>query len=58
MVKTTSLENKIELLYHKGQKNIWNGKEYLQECLDKHGEINLSATDAMALKKIFGRTYK
>ena len=54
MVKTTSLENKIELLYHKGQKNIWNGKEYLQECLDKHGEINLSATDAMALKNIFG----
>ena len=25
---TASLENKIELLYHKGQKNIWNGKEY------------------------------
>jgi len=51
---TTSLENKIELLYHKGQKNIWNGKEYLQECLDKHGGIRISEEHAKVLKNIFG----
>jgi len=51
---TTSLENKIELLYHKGQKNIWNGKEYLQECLDRHGEVKVSEEDAKVLKNIFG----
>jgi len=50
----TSLEDKIELLYHKGQKNIWNGKEFLRECLDKHGEIKVSDEDAKALKNIFG----
>jgi hypothetical protein len=52
-METTSLESKIEQLYHKGQKNIWNGKEFLQECLDKHGEIKVSDEDSKALKNIF-----
>jgi demethoxyubiquinone hydroxylase (CLK1/Coq7/Cat5 family) len=54
MMTITSLENKIELLYHKGQKNIWNGKEYLQECLDKHGDVKVSDEHAKVLKNIFG----
>jgi len=42
-------------LYHKGQKNIWNGKDYLQECLDKHGEIklNTSPEKLAAIQNIF-----
>jgi len=50
----SSLEGKIELLYHKGQKNIWNGKEYLKDCLERHGDINVSPKDAKVLKNIFG----
>ena len=43
-------------LYHKGQKNIWDGKDYLQECLDKHGEIKLNTSPAelAAIQNIFG----
>tara|TARA_Y100000310_G_scaffold326179_1_gene390728 strand:- start:609 stop:1481 length:873 start_codon:yes stop_codon:yes gene_type:complete len=31
-------------LYHKGQENIWDGKDYLKECLEKHGEIKLDSS--------------
>ena len=45
---------KVEMLYHKGQKNIWDGKQYLQECIDKHGEPSLPSYDTKALTNIFG----
>ena len=45
---------KVEMLYHKGQKNIWDGKQYLQECIDKHGEPSLPSYDTRALTNIFG----
>ena len=41
-------------LYHKGQKNIWDGKEYLKECIERHGGINLSQDKKEALRNIFG----
>jgi len=46
-------KSKLEGLYHKGQDKIWDGKEYLQECLDKHGGINVKGHDADALHNIF-----
>ena len=48
-----AVEDKLEGLYHKGQARIWNGKEYLQECLDKHGGINVQEKNVEALHNIF-----
>jgi len=48
-----AVENKLEGLYHKGQARAWNGKEYLQECLDKHGGINIQEKNVEALHNIF-----
>ncbi len=47
------VDNKLAGLYHKGQDRIWNGKEYLQECLDKHGGINIRTNNIEALHNIF-----
>ena len=45
--------NRIEQLYHKGQKNIWDGKEYLQECIEKNNGISLPPEKKKALGNIF-----
>ncbi len=45
---------KIEQLYHKGQNHIWDGKDYLKDCLEKHGGIDLSPEKKKALGNIFG----
>jgi len=45
---------KVEQLYHKGQKNIWDGREYMQECIARHGTPSLSGYDTRALTNIFG----
>jgi len=47
------VDDKLAGLYHKGQDRIWNGKEYLQECLDKHGGINIRSNSVEALHNIF-----
>ena len=40
-------------LYHKGQKNIWDGKDYLQECVEKHGGVKLTENNTEAIRNIF-----
>lgn len=52
MLDTSTLSE----LYHKGQDNIWDGKDYLKECLKKHGDIKLNATPEKlaAIQNIFG----
>ena len=45
---------RIEQLYHKGQTNIWDGKGYLRECLDKHGMPDVPPESIEALRNIFG----
>ena len=44
---------KLERLYHKGQDKAWDGKEYLQELIDKHGGINLSVEQGDAIRRLF-----
>lgn len=44
---------KVEMLYHKGQKNIWDGKQYLEECISRHGDPKLASYDKKALTNIF-----
>jgi len=50
----TELDTRIEQLYHKGQNNIWDGKEFLQACIEKHGAPKMSDDDAQVLQNIFG----
>jgi hypothetical protein len=45
---------RIEQLYHKGQTNIWDGKSYLQECVDRHGTPQVPEASVEALQNIFG----
>lgn len=40
-------------LYHKGQKNIWDGKDYLQECIERHGGVKVTSENAEAIRNIF-----
>lgn len=43
-------------LYHKGQDNIWDGRDYLKQCLEKHGDVslNVSPEQITAIQNIFG----
>ena len=45
--------NKVEQLYHKGQRNIWDGKDYLKSCLEKNNGIELLPEKQKALGNIF-----
>lgn len=44
---------KLESIYHKAQKNIWNGKDVLAELIQKHDGINLEPDKAKAISSIF-----
>ena len=43
----------LEGIYHKGQDNIWDGKDMLSTLIDKHGEPNLSREQIESLRNIF-----
>lgn len=43
----------LEGLYHKGQKNIWDGKEVLSSLIDKHGKPNLTTSQIESIRNIF-----
>lgn len=53
MTNLKSTDERLSQLYHKGQDQIWDGKKYLQECLDRHNGINLSDEKKVALRNIF-----
>ena len=43
----------IEDIYHKGQHNLWDGKEVLEDLISMHGEPNISSEKAESLRNIF-----
>lgn len=43
----------LEQLYHKGQDNIWDGKEVLSDLVKQHGTPNLSDEQREAIGSIF-----
>ena len=47
-------EKILENIYHRGQKNIWDGQVILKELLDKHGGIkSIETSQGQALQNIF-----
>lgn len=45
--------NILENIYHRGQDNIWNGKELLQTLIDKHGMPNVNVRQKKSLENVF-----
>jgi hypothetical protein len=43
----------LEGLYHKGQKNIWDGKKVLKELVEEHGKPCISVDKLQSIKNIF-----
>ena len=43
----------LENLYHKGQQNIWDGKEVLSSLIKEHGPVKLSREEIESIKNIF-----
>ena len=43
----------LENLYHKGQYNIWDGKNVLSSLIEEHGKPSLSAKEIDSIKNIF-----
>jgi hypothetical protein len=43
----------LEGLYHKGQSNIWDGKDVLASLIEEHGKPNLSKEQIDSIKNIF-----
>ena len=48
----TRSARKLAEVYHKGQKNIWDGRKVLDALKDKHGEIQLPEEKKRALSRI------
>src|SRR4051812_24879297 len=44
---------RLERLYHVGQKQAWDGKELLAGLLQKHGGVHLARDKRQALANIF-----
>jgi hypothetical protein len=44
---------KLERLYHKGQDKIWDGKDYLDELIEKHGGINIPEDQVDPVRRLF-----
>ena len=44
---------KMEGIYHKGQDKAWDGKEILDELVEKHGGVQLSQDKLVPLKRMF-----
>ena len=43
----------LEGLYHKGQSNIWDGKDVLASLIEEHGKPNFSKEQIDSIKNIF-----
>ena len=43
----------LEGLYHKGQANIWDGKDVLSSLIEEHGKSSLSRGQINSIKNIF-----
>lgn len=44
---------KLERLYHKGQRLAWDGKDVLQQLVAEHGAPSLPPREAAALRRLF-----
>jgi len=50
----SSINNRtLENLYHKGQSNIWDGKEVLSSLINEYGETTLSKDQVKSIENIF-----
>ena len=45
--------NKLERLYHKGQKKAWEGKAFLSELIDKHDGVQVPQEQREAIQRLF-----
>jgi hypothetical protein len=44
---------KLESLYHVGQRRIWDGKQVLEDLLQKHGAVELPEGETEAVRDLF-----
>jgi hypothetical protein len=44
---------KLERLYHKGQRRVWNGKDVLAALVEKHGGVDLPDDQREAIRAVF-----
>ena len=51
--KEVRAARKMEGIYHKGQDKAWNGKELLDELVQKHGGVDLPAEKIAPLQRMF-----
>jgi len=52
-IQSAKAASKLERIYHKGQENVWDGNQLLEELLDKHGGIQLAKGLEEPLCRIF-----
>jgi hypothetical protein len=50
-------DHRLEQLYHKGQDQIWDGREYLQNLLAKHIDRTIPDEQVLALRRILAVIY-